>query len=36
LTYWLPLPLGLLAAVLHRRRYAPHADADADADADVG
>jgi uncharacterized protein (TIRG00374 family) len=21
-TYWLPLPLGLLGAVLHRRRYA--------------
>jgi uncharacterized protein (TIRG00374 family) len=27
LTYWLPLPLGLLAAVLHPRRYAPHANA---------
>lgn len=24
-TYWLPLPLGLAAAVLHRRRYAPEA-----------
>jgi uncharacterized protein (TIRG00374 family) len=22
MTYWLPLPLGLLGAVLHRRRYA--------------
>jgi uncharacterized protein (TIRG00374 family) len=20
-TYWLPLPLGLIAAILHRRRY---------------
>lgn len=25
-TYWLPLPLGLLGAVLHRRRYATDGD----------
>ena len=22
LSYWLPLPLGLVGAILHRRRYA--------------